>query len=112
MMRREEKNRLFWQQYTGEVRAVDLPMWYKLYDKRIYCANCDCFSYLRDKCVFWRRFQESRIHYATAKREMSDLVKFQKRVGGYSLAAFGFVVEQKGAQCEYYKEVNDDEQSI
>ena len=46
----------FWLQYDGLVRAIDLPMEYKLKDRRICCVNKNCTNMLRDKCLFWQRF--------------------------------------------------------
>ena len=106
----------FWLQYDGLVRAIDLPMEYKLKDRRICCVNKNCTNALRDKCLFWQRFlnygkiigseamrwafTNTKIYQKGIERE-----KWDKNYGkpNYFSAAFFFMPEQKGIKCEYYK---------
>ena len=106
----------FWLQYDGMVRAIDLPMEYKVKDRRICCVNKNCTNALRDKCLFWQRFlnygkiigseamrwafTNTKIYQKGIERE-----KWDKNYGkpNYFSAAFFFMPEQKGIKCEYYK---------
>ena len=106
----------FWLQYDGLVRAIDLPMEYKLKDRRICCVNKNCTNALRDKCLLWQRFlnygkiigseamrwafTNTKIYQKGIERE-----KWDKNYGkpNYFSAAFFFMPEQKGIKCEYYK---------
>ena len=106
----------FWLQYDGMVRAIDLPMEYKVKDRRICCVNKNCTNALRDKCLFWQRFRNygkiigseamrwaftnTKIYQKGIERE-----KWDKNYGkpNYFSAAFFFMPEQKGIKCEYYK---------
>ena len=105
----------FWLQYDGMVRAIDLPMEYKVKDRRICCVNKNCTNALRDKCLFWQRFlnygkiigseamrwafTNTKIYQKGIERE-----KWDKNYGkpNYFSAAFFFMPEQKGIKCEYY----------
>jgi hypothetical protein len=112
MDKKEEKNKLFWQQYHGLVRAIDLPQWYKVEDKRISCVNNECF--LKDNCLFWDRHFNSQVHFDSLARERAQIAKYQafgikrnvweknKDQPNYFLASFQFCPQQKGTTCEYF----------
>lgn len=109
-----KENEYFWQQYDGTVRALDLPLWYKKKDTRIYCANDECF--LKDKCLFWQRYEGGVFHFT--KREIKyDQDGKRKRpvydknasIPNYFNASFGFIAEQYGATpCENFIEKDFD----
>lgn len=112
----KEKCKLFWQQYNGLVRAIDLPQWYKIEDERIACVNCDCFFKLKEKCLFWQRYTNSQLHFSTMKQERRDIIKYQnngikrndwdnyKDKPHYFLASFYFSPEKNGVTCDYFTE--------
>lgn len=101
----------FWQQYDGIVRAVDLPMDYKVYDKRIFCVNTKCF--LRDKCIFFTRFKgqfdakmmhDGVIEDQKGKKKRNVWDKHYPKPN-YFNASFGFYVEQSGVTCQHFHEI-------
>ena len=105
-----KENEYFWQQYDGTVRALDLPLWYKKKDTRIYCVNDGCF--FKDHCLFWQRYDGGVFHIA--KRDIiNDQDGKRKRpvydknypIPHYFNASFGFYAEQKVATpCENFSE--------
>lgn len=115
MDKKEEKNKLFWQQYYGLVRAIDLPQWYKVEDKRISCVNCFCF--LKEKCLFWDRHINSQLHVGSMGQEMRSTIEYQakgikrnvwdkyKDQPNYFLASFQFCPRQKGTTCDFFVKI-------
>ena len=110
-MTNDERNDYFWQQYYGEVRALDLPKEYKVYDKRIYCTNASCF--VKEKCMFWKRNGALSLKAKEIKRDQKGYQRnvWDKRYPklDYRNASFGFFCEQRGAMpCEnYHEETNE-----
>ena len=112
-----KEQELFWKQYDGMVKAIDLPTDYKLLDERIYCVNKDC--YVRNKCEFWKRFEaqcktfgssHGKMMYRAIKRDQKgwNRCDWDKNYPNpdYRNASFGFYAEQSGTKpCSCYAEI-------
>lgn len=102
----EERCKYFWQQYNGEVLAIDLPQEYIEQDTRIFCVNEDCF--VREKCKLFERYKgqcktfgrtvvRGCIEDAKGRHKRPEWDKNTLRVH-YMNASFGMNPEQKGIE--------------
>ncbi|MCQ2231437.1 MAG: hypothetical protein MJZ30_06270 [Paludibacteraceae bacterium] len=112
----EYKNDIFWKQYHGLVRAIDLPNEYKEYDTRICCCTDECSSLVRDKCELWKRYVEGqqatfRLPHSYVKSETKKNQKGLPQVPWkvekfgptwYYTASFDLWVEESGSKCSHF----------
>lgn len=111
-MTREEIYKIFWQQYHGEVLAIDLPKEYVELDTRIHCVNEKCF--FRDKCVLFDRYIQcakvfgrsvvrSCIGDAKGRWKRNEWETDRANDVNYMNASFGMNPEQHGAEpCNHF----------